>query len=159
DGDIDAIDDLFSRVQSKASPELQQAFAEVRRDLRDAQVQAEFGVEVVSGRGRVAAFDSVREIKETFALSTTLAHFAIFAYRLARRKKRARCGKKSVRWRLMVILTACTALAGFPSDNGQSIANGKLMRATAPQLRVARSGSGLTAPDPLAQAQAKQAFS
>ncbi|PYS55308.1 MAG: hypothetical protein DMF76_26115, partial [Acidobacteria bacterium] len=47
--DLEAVDDLLKDIEAKASQQLRQTLAEIRSDLRDSQVQAEFGVKVGPG--------------------------------------------------------------------------------------------------------------
>ncbi|HEV8483615.1 MAG TPA: Calx-beta domain-containing protein, partial [Blastocatellia bacterium] len=44
--DLEAVDDLLKDIEAEGSQQLRQTLAEIRSDLRDPQVQAEFGVNV-----------------------------------------------------------------------------------------------------------------
>jgi hypothetical protein len=156
EGDLEAVDELFSEVQSKASLELRQDFAEVRRDLKDPQVHREFGIKVARGPRSVAANHSVQELKKGLLLSTTLSCFLVFGYRLARSHNKTRQLKKSMaRWLILILIGYCT-VANLQSGAVSQMTSGH--QVSARNWGHFSSTAGLVKPDPVARARANESF-
>ncbi len=71
DSELDDLDELFSSFSAQASGQLRQTLDGLRRDIRDPQVQAEFGIQVRRGEKRPLPDDGV---KPSWMIGT-LSHF------------------------------------------------------------------------------------
>jgi len=111
EGDLQEIEDLIRSFAREASPDFKRVLKQLRRDLRDEQVQVEFGITVVAGAKRDLPPDRlVSSLRSVGPVTTMLGLCFAYFYRFARRSKRSlRIGTR----RILAMVVAGAAITNF----------------------------------------------